>query len=509
MLPVAHTPGVVGETARLQAARSRFLRRLAVRRWVLHAVIAAPLVLCLPVMTAPFDRSGGGHGSIWGPGGTALILAFSFVLLVIVCLYVGLQLTWSADSYAPRRGRDPVLPIDWSEPQWRSVAQALADAGYDHSTVKAVSVFSQAGNIRITHLPHFNFTRGRLRWAEIGLAQSLTSGDWKWRVLATAAPIVVALSVTPGVTSVSFWLIVVGGLFLDQVFWHVLIPISAAKRVNRKVRRPGDGQDIKQESDPRHIPAGRAVRWWLITLEAVCVAVAVYFEPGHIWFWYLATLPPPFLFYAVNQVRVNLLRSDSVIEVPVAWRSALRRSPLLARVAFAHEMAHASHGDTAARRFLRQAVPWMAGLAWWDVLNLIAGFLPSVERRAPVHGRDGLVLILAGSAAVLLVVGLSTTAGIMRARRLLYAIHELRADAEACPDEAAMRHMHAIVARAQQAARSRTQAMRICALTRSWTDPLAGAFWRTLCIMVFGFCVPVGAAVVGLWAAAFPAPPAT
>jgi hypothetical protein len=81
------------------------------------------------------------------------------------------------------------------------VDAALADAGYDHSAIKAVSVFSQTGNIRIIHQPHFNFTRGRLRWAEIGLAQSLTSGDWKWRVLATAAPIVVALSVTPGVAS--------------------------------------------------------------------------------------------------------------------------------------------------------------------------------------------------------------------------------------------------------------------------------------------------------------------
>jgi hypothetical protein len=113
------------------------------------------------------------------------------------------------------------------------------------------------------------------------------------------------------------------------------------------------------------------------------------------------------------------------------------------------------------------------------------------------------------TAAVLLVVSLSATAGITQARRLLHAIHELRADAEACPDEAAVRHMHAIVARAQQAARSRTQGMRICALARSWTDLLAGAFWRTVCIMVFGFCVPVGVAVVALWAAAFQVPPAT
>ena len=224
----------------------------------------------------------------------------------------------------------------------------------------------------------------------------------------------------------------------------------------------------------------------IFTQVAPRLSSGVAFWDVQIVFWAVGL--PLWSLAAAAQVRVNMLRPDNVVEIPVGWRLALSGNPPAAQVAFAHEMAHARHGDTVVRRLLSHVVPLATVLGWAEAVIVASMSSPHVLV---------FILILAGPSAMV---------SIRRARRLLYTIQELRADADACPDEPTMGHMRAILEQAQQAAPSRIQAARLRALNHCWADPVAGRFRSTVIAMALGCIVPITLVPALLLTGAIPAP---
>jgi hypothetical protein len=211
------------------------------------------------------------------------------------------------------------------------------------------------------------------------------------------------------------------------------------------------------------------------------------------------TLPvwlPAWVVMTVGQIKINMLHPDNVVEIPWQWRTALAKDPQAAQVAFAHEMSHARHGDTVIRRLLGHAAIWMIGLGWADTLGAASALASARPTTACLWLFS--YLMLASPAAMV---------SIRRARRLLNTIHELRSDAEACPDEQSMWHMREIVTRAQRIAPSRTQTARLHALSHNWADPIAGQVLNTVIIMAYGCIVPVICALTLLWTGVNPRVP--
>jgi hypothetical protein len=244
---------------------------------------------------------------------------------------------------------------------------------------------------------------------------------------------------------------------------------------------------------PRFSP-GRLGRWsaasvphmpWLRWLGAL-VGVGVYFLlPGltaQPWLVpaLLAVLVVMLPFAVVNgthQMRLNLLRSHTVIEIPTGWRVSLRTRPQLTPT-FLHEMSHARHDDAGLRRVAGYVMRLAKIASWFDIAVVLA---PPLE---PV----GLGVFAA--AATCAMVGLS------QVRRLHKTVQELRADAEACPDPVTARDLGETVASAESAQSTPTQRARLHALTHNWADPLTRQYRRTLTLLGIAFASPVIGLVV-------------
>jgi hypothetical protein len=182
------------------------------------------------------------------------------------------------------------------------------------------------------------------------------------------------------------------------------------------------------------------------------------------------------------QLRLNMLRPESIVIFPSQWRTLLRRDIPGHREIFLHEVSHVRHNDAGRRRAVEVFATYAKFIAFVD-----AGVAFTVQAGAAVQ------------MSLFLVIALSGILGVRGATRTLRVVQELRADAEACTRPRARENLRSELERLFAERMTPQLRLRLLVLDAPWSTAGSGAALRAMTLGFGGFAAPALTLFTLLW----------
>jgi len=204
---------------------------------------------------------------------------------------------------------------------------------------------------------------------------------------------------------------------------------------------------------------------------------------------FLIVVLPLAIYNTAWQLKLNVAAAENIIIIPTQWRVVLRRRDAGERAVFLHELSHARNNDSGHRKFLASRAA-------------IGSFLVFLETAVP-NSLDLNILLRFTVFVAMLICGIT---GIIKASRLIPAVQELRADAEAGTDHESVQYLIGILKHAQSVSPHKRQALRLRCLEGAWQTDMDSFRWAA-CLVFFGFVLPLLASIVAWWTGVAGAPP--
>ncbi|HKT03252.1 MAG TPA: hypothetical protein VJT31_27300, partial [Rugosimonospora sp.] len=179
----------------------------------MYLVVLAPYLLVVPLVVLlrwPAPR----HEVTAGEALGDVLMPLVALGVCLAAPYALLTRDWGAYSYTYRCRRAEMTPIDWSQPRWRGIGEALTGWGVDPAGLSAVSVFTPYANLATVHMPGVlaGWYRAMSDWAtrhhrrltwcglavgfSLGLVDDLVRPQWPRQVYHSAAFGVLLVTVT-------------------------------------------------------------------------------------------------------------------------------------------------------------------------------------------------------------------------------------------------------------------------------------------------------------------------